>query len=80
MRTLITSKYQTTIPKAIREALHLSVSDVIEWKIEDGKIVITPSKKNFLKYKNSIKVGRGDVNKDIERARSLRVNKYLSKE
>jgi len=33
MRSLITSKYQTTIPKAIRDRLGISVKDALEWKL-----------------------------------------------
>ena len=76
MRTLITSKYQTTIPKFIRKAMKLSVGDAIEWKIEDGKMVIIPAKKNFLKFKNAITVGPGDIRRDIELARKSRSEKY----
>ena len=38
MQSLITSKYQTTIPKAIRENLGLAVKDALEWKLEKGKV------------------------------------------
>ena len=40
MQSLITSKYQTTIPKAIRENLGLSVKDALEWKLEKGKVTL----------------------------------------
>jgi len=76
MRTLITSKYQTTIPKVIREAMNLSIKDTIEWKIEDGKIIIIPSKKQFLRFKNSLKVGPGDVRADVESARKIRAKRH----
>ena len=76
MRTVITSKYQTTIPKAIREAMRLSVKDTIEWRIEGGKIVIIPLKKRFLEFRNSIKVGSGDISSDIQEARDLRYQRY----
>ena len=34
MKSKITSKYQTTIPRKIRDKLNLSVSDSVEWKGE----------------------------------------------
>lgn len=37
MQSIITSKYQTTIPKAIRENLGLSVKDALEWKVEKSR-------------------------------------------
>lgn len=76
MRSSITSKFQTTIPKGVREHLGLSINDALEWKLEDGKITIYPAQNFFLKYKNAIKTGKGDIKADIEAARSLRMEKY----
>jgi AbrB family looped-hinge helix DNA binding protein len=76
MRSLITSKYQTTIPKAIRENLGLSVKDALEWKLENGKVTLYLAKQNFLKYRNAIKTGEGDIANDIDVARQLRIEKY----
>ena len=76
MQSIITSKYQTTIPKAIRENLRLSVKDALEWKVDNGKVVVYPAKQDFLKYRNAIKTGRGDIAADIEAARNLRTEKY----
>jgi AbrB family looped-hinge helix DNA binding protein len=55
MQSLVTSKYQTTIPKTIRETLGLSVKDALGWKVEKGKVTLYPAKRNFLKYRNAIK-------------------------
>ncbi|MDP2973195.1 MAG: type II toxin-antitoxin system PrlF family antitoxin, partial [Deltaproteobacteria bacterium] len=48
MQSVITSKFQTTIPKAVRENLKLSVQDALEWKIERGKVIVYPAQKKFL--------------------------------
>jgi AbrB family looped-hinge helix DNA binding protein len=76
MKSTITSKYQTTIPKAIRINLGLSIKDALEWKVENGKAILYPAKRNFLKYKNSVKTGQGDIAGDIEAARNIRMEKY----
>ena len=76
MQSVITSKYQTTIPKNIRDNLGLSIKDALEWKLENGKVVVYPSKQQFLKYRNTAKVGNGDIATDIKLARSKRVEKY----
>ena len=76
MQSIITSKYQTTIPKAIRENIGLSVKDALDWKVERGRIVVSRVKQNFLKYRNAIKTGPGNIAGDIEVARKLRVEKY----
>ena len=72
MKSIITSKFRTTIPKAIREKMKLSVKDALEWTVLDGRIVVTTVNRNFLNYQNTIKVGKGDIEKDIELAGKLR--------
>jgi len=37
----LTSKAQTTIPQAVRTALHLKEGDEIAYSIEDGRVVLT---------------------------------------
>lgn len=74
--SVLTSKFQTTVPKAVRKLLGLDVHDSIEWRVEGGKALIVPVKKDFLAHRGSIAVGSGDIAADIEAARSLRVQKY----
>ena len=38
----MTSKGQITIPKAIREHLHLRVGDTVAFTLEDGKVIVSP--------------------------------------
>lgn len=76
MQTVITSKFQTTIPKKIREKLLLSVKDTLDWKIEDGRIIVSSMQTHFLERKNTIHTGPGDIEKDIETARMNRADKY----
>jgi AbrB family looped-hinge helix DNA binding protein len=76
MRSKITSKYQITIPRQIRKILNLHVADHLEWKIDKNKIIVEPSSKPFLKYKNYIKVGEGNIKDDIFRARKKMVEKH----
>jgi bifunctional DNA-binding transcriptional regulator/antitoxin component of YhaV-PrlF toxin-antitoxin module len=76
MQSIITSKYQTTIPKAIRDNIGLSVKDALDWKVERGRVIVSPAKQNFLKYRNAIKTGTGNIAGDIEVARNLRMEKY----
>jgi len=76
MHSVITSKFQITIPKAVRENLKLSVHDPLQWKIDKGRIIVYPAQKKFLKYRNTVKIGKGDIAADIERSRILRMEKY----
>lgn len=72
MQTIITSKFQTTIPKKIREKLKLLVNDSLEWRVESGKIILAPLHKGFLLRKNSIKTGPGNIDEDIALAKRIR--------
>jgi len=76
MQSVITSKFQTTIPKEVRERLKLSIRDTLEWKIDRGKIVVLPVQKKFFEYRNKIKTGPGKIDDDIKQARKQRVEKY----
>jgi AbrB family looped-hinge helix DNA binding protein len=72
MQTVITSKFQTTIPKKIREKLKLLVNDSLEWRVERGKIILEPLHKGFLLRKNSVKTGVGNIDEDIAQAKRMR--------
>ncbi len=76
MHSKITSKYQTTIPKEIRDKLKLSVSDTLEWKIKDGEIVVEPSKSPFKKHCGTIHIGEGNVSVDLRQGRESISNRF----
>jgi AbrB family looped-hinge helix DNA binding protein len=65
----ITDKFQITIPKKIREILKLKKSDLLEWRVEDGRVTVESVEKPFLKHKGSVKIGEGDITQDIQKAR-----------
>jgi len=77
MKSKITSKFQTTIPKVIREKLKLSVNDSIDWKMKDGNAIVEPVHKPFLKYRGSIGVGAGDIDEDIRKAKEVIAEKKI---
>ncbi|MGO9015459.1 MAG: AbrB/MazE/SpoVT family DNA-binding domain-containing protein [Dissulfurispiraceae bacterium] len=72
MRSMITSKYQTTIPKKIRETLKLSVHDAVEWRINGNTAIVFPTQRAFLSRRGTIKIGKGDIASDIAKARLVR--------
>lgn len=72
MQTVITSKFQTTIPKKIREKLKLMVNDALEWRVDGGKIILAPLHKGFMLRKNSVKTGAGNIDEDIAQAKRMR--------
>jgi len=75
VKSKITSKYQVTIPREIRQQLKLRVADAIEWKVEDSRVYVEPVDKPFLQYKGAIKVGPGDIKEDIQKARKERARR-----
>ncbi len=76
MNSTVTVKYQTTIPKAVREQLGISINDALEWIVEKGKVVVSPVHSSFLQYRGSVKTGAGDIAADIQLARAVRMEKY----
>jgi AbrB family looped-hinge helix DNA binding protein len=76
MNSTVTVKYQTTIPKAVREKLGISINDALEWIVEKGRVVVHPVHNQFLRYQGSVKVGSGDIAADIQLARESRLEKH----
>lgn len=76
MLSKITSKFQITIPREIRNKLKLGRNDSIEWVMEDSKVYIRQSKNSFEKFKGSIAVGEGDIENDINRAKRIKAHIY----
>jgi AbrB family looped-hinge helix DNA binding protein len=76
MNSTVTVKYQTTIPKAVREQLGISINDALEWIVEKGRVVVQPVHNQFLGYRGSVKVGEGDIAADILLAKESRLERY----
>ena len=76
MKSTVTTKYQTTVPKAVRESLSIGVNDALEWTLEHGKAVVYPVRNDFLKHRNEVKIGPGNIAEDVRLARSLRAEKH----
>ncbi len=76
MNSTVTVKFQTTIPKAVREKLGISVNDALEWIVERGRVVVHPVHNQFLRHQGSVKAGPGDIAADIELALENRLEKY----
>jgi bifunctional DNA-binding transcriptional regulator/antitoxin component of YhaV-PrlF toxin-antitoxin module len=68
-KSTITVKYQTTVPKEVREKLHVGPSDVLQWEVVGNHVQVTASSRAFLDLRGSIKVGPGDPVEDVRRAR-----------
>lgn len=71
-RSTITSRFQTTIPKEVRQRLGLGPSDELQWEVVGKQARVTPGDPRFLKRQGTIEVGRGSAVDDVHRARALR--------
>lgn len=69
-KSTITAKYQTTVPKEVREH-GVGPSDVLQWEVVGSQARVTASSRAFLKRQGSIKVGPGDPVEDVRKARKL---------
>lgn len=65
----LTSKGQITIPKEIRDALHLTQNDKVAIVAEEGVAVIKPIKGNILDIGASIKISVKEKPIDFKKAR-----------
>ena len=68
----ITDKFQTTVPKEVRSKLSIGAEDSLNWQIQDVTAVVTPATGKIFKWRGRIKIGRGSVSRDIDKARKLR--------
>jgi AbrB family looped-hinge helix DNA binding protein len=72
VKSKITSKYQTTVPKTVRERLGLGPSDSLQWEVVDGAARVSAASHGFLERRGTVHVGRGSAIDDIRRARRTR--------
>ncbi len=72
VQSKITAKYQTTVPKLVREGLGLGPSDYLQWEVLDGEARVAPASNAFLEHRSTIQVGTGSVLDDIRSARRSR--------
>jgi AbrB family looped-hinge helix DNA binding protein len=56
MRTKVTKRGQTSIPAKIRRQFEITEKTVLEWNVEEGRIVIYPIPENpFQKFRGIFK-------------------------
>jgi len=72
VQSKITSKYQVTVPKDIRDKLGLKAGDRLVWEAVGDHARVAPARTAFLERRGTIQVGPGSVVDDIRRARRER--------
>lgn len=68
----LTKKYQTTVPKEVREKLGIGPRDVVQWEVVNGMAQVKPARRAFLDRRGTIRVGPGCAVDDVRKARASR--------
>jgi AbrB family looped-hinge helix DNA binding protein len=72
VRTRLSIKGRTTVPKEIREALGLKPGDKLYWEVRGGRVTVTAERSSLLDLEGFIKNSSGDVVAEIAEARKRR--------
>ena len=72
VRAKVTSKGQVTLPKAVRDALGLDASSIVEFRLTDGGALLTPVAGGFLSRFGTVKPRRRPEEWDRVRAETAR--------
>lgn len=65
----LTSKGQITIPKKVRDALHLKSHDKVTIIAEEGTAIIKPVRGNILDIGASVQIAKGEKPIDFKKVR-----------
>jgi AbrB family looped-hinge helix DNA binding protein len=71
-RSTLSKKYQTTVPREVREKLGIGPGDVLLWEVVGGLARVRPATRAFLARRGSIRVGSGSVVEEVRKARRQR--------
>jgi AbrB family looped-hinge helix DNA binding protein len=72
IKSTVTSKGQTTIPRTVREELGIHAGDVLEWDVQQERVRIRLVGHGFINRRGMIRTGPGSVVDDIKQARRRR--------
>ena len=70
MLATVTSKGQVTIPKEIRDLLHIHTNDKVDFILDGERVLLTPVK-TLLDLRGTVRTGgKGDFSQERARAKS----------
>lgn len=72
VKSTITAKNQTTVPREVRRQLGVGPKDVLLWEVVDGEARLRPGNRDFLKLRGSLDVGPGSTVEEIRRFKETR--------
>jgi bifunctional DNA-binding transcriptional regulator/antitoxin component of YhaV-PrlF toxin-antitoxin module len=77
LRTALTTKGQTTVPKVIRDQLGVGPHDFINWEMIGDEVRVTGGSPAFFRWFGAIDVGPGSVEEDIKLAHRRKARKIV---
>ena len=66
----ITSKYQTTVPKEVRQKLGLTIGATLRWEVAGPQARVTAATPEFLDLQGIFRVDPGNPVEDVKQARN----------
>jgi bifunctional DNA-binding transcriptional regulator/antitoxin component of YhaV-PrlF toxin-antitoxin module len=70
-KSTLTVKYQTTVPKEVREKLGVGPSDVLTWEVEGDHVRVASATPDIQNLRGKFKVGPGNTVEDLRKAREM---------
>jgi bifunctional DNA-binding transcriptional regulator/antitoxin component of YhaV-PrlF toxin-antitoxin module len=72
IRSTITSKRQTTVPKEVCDALEVGPGDKITWEVRGGAVAVTTTRPALWRWAGTVKGGPDDAVEAVAEARKRR--------
>lgn len=69
MLSTVTTKGQVTIPKSIRDQLHIQAEDKVDFIVEGGRVVLIPVK-TLKELRGVVPGGKGDFAEERAKAKA----------
>lgn len=80
MQTTVSVRWQTVIPRQIRQALDIKPHTKLEWQIRDGVIIIRPIPADPVQAARGMLKGRGLTTETLLAERSIQRSKERAQE
>lgn len=65
MKTTVSVRWQTVIPRQVREELGIQPNSQLEWQVKDGAMVVYPIPADPVRASVGMWKGRGPTNEDL---------------
>ncbi len=80
MQTIVSIRWQTVIPRGIRQALDIKPHTKLEWQVRDGVIIVHPIPPDPVQAARGMLKGRGLTTETLLAERSIQRSKERAQE